>query len=80
MSKEDEKVMFMVKASKKWLDGRYEVRISWKDNKVKLQNKYSNALNRLTSTEEKNLKMENLPEATATFSVSTTDRHTRLCG
>ena len=31
MSKEDEKVMSIVKASNKWVDGRYEVTLPWKD-------------------------------------------------
>ena len=53
MSKEDEKVMSVVKALNKWIDGRYEVSIPWKDNKVKIQNDYSNAVSWLESTEEK---------------------------
>ena len=53
MSKEDEKVMSLVKALNKWIDGRYEVPIPWKGNKVKIQNNYSNAVSWLESTEEK---------------------------
>ena len=53
MSKEDEKVMSVVKALNKWIDGRYEVSILWKDNKVKIQNNYSNVVSWLESTEEK---------------------------
>lgn len=53
MSKEDKKVMSLVKALNKWIDGRYEVPIPWKGNKVKIQNNYSNAVSWLESTEEK---------------------------
>ena len=53
MSKEDEKAMSLVKTLNKWVDGRYEVSIPWKDNKVKIQNDYSNAVSWLESTEEK---------------------------
>ena len=60
MSKEDEKVLSTVKASKKWVDGRYQVKIPWKDNKVVLQNNYAYAVQRLASTERKLFRDETL--------------------
>lgn len=53
MSKEDEKAMSLVKTLNKWVDGRYEVSIPWKDNKFKIQNNYSSVVSWLKSTEEK---------------------------
>ena len=41
MAKEDEKVAPTV--SKKWVDGRYQVKVLLKVNKVELQNNYAHA-------------------------------------
>ena len=42
MSKVNEKVMFMVKSSKKQVDGRQEVAIPWKEKQkiIELENNY----------------------------------------
>ena len=52
-TKEDEKVVSTVKTSRKWVDGRYQVKVPWKDNKGELQNNYVYAAQRLKSTEKK---------------------------
>ena len=52
--------MSLVKALKKWMDGRYIVTIPWKDNKDELQNNYSNVANRLAIADKKLSKDEQL--------------------
>lgn len=55
------------KRSKKSVDRRYIVTILWKDNKLKLQNNYSNAGKRLGGKEKRLSKDEELVEVIRTF-------------
>ena len=63
MAKEDEKVASTVKASRKWADGRYQVKVLVKVNKVELQNNYAHAVQRLQSTEKRLSKDDKLSRA-----------------
>ena len=61
MAKEDEKVASTV--SRKWVDGRYQVKVLLKVNKVELQNNYTHAVQRLQSTEKRLFKDDKLSRA-----------------
>ena len=61
MAKEDEKVASTV--SRKWVDGRYQVKVLLKVNKVELQNNYAHAVQRLQSTEKRLFKDDKLSRA-----------------
>ena len=52
MSKEDRLALDIVKNSKIWRGGRYEVAIPWMNNKDELKYNYVMAYNRLKNTEK----------------------------
>ena len=63
--------MSLVKALTEWVDGRHKVKTLWKNNKVELQNNYSDAVIWLASIKKKLRKDENLPETAVAYSAST---------
>lgn len=52
--------MSLVKALTEWVDGRHKVKTLWKNNKVELQNNYSDAVIWLASIKKKLRKDEKL--------------------